>query len=341
MQRAEEHIQRDLEADKRQLDNRIGELKTRGAAKNEEIRRLAEDIESFNTQQGQQLALMKRHFPELVRGWEWIQENQSEFEKEVFGPPMVSCSIKDERYSDQVQALLQQDDFVCFTAQTKNDYKKLSNQLYKVMSLSVVIRTCANSLESFRPPVSREEATGMGLDGFAIDYLDGPEPVLAMFCSERGLHRSGVSLNEHNDAQFDSLVNSVTISQWAAGRQSYMVRRRKEYGPQAMTTITRNIQQGRFWTSQPVDTQELADLKQRHSESVDEKTQMKAEYSALQAEKSTLNEKITEIIEKIVSGDHRSPAEASSDLIAGPTQKRKESTAEGISQMADNPRKNW
>ena len=246
---------------------------------------------------------MKKQFPELATGWEWIEANQDQFEKPVFGPPMVSCSIKDERYSDQVQGLLQNDDFTCFTAQTRNDYKKLSDQLYRVMSLSVVIRTCSSPLESYRSPISPEAARQLGLDGFAIDYLDGPAPVLAMLCAERGLQRSGVSLNEHTDAQYENLVQSGTVTQWAAGKQSYIVRRRREYGPQAMTTVTKNIQRGRYWTSQTVDTQEKTELERRLQELRDDWHQAKPEHNEMAKRLTDINAEIEELENSIVGHD--------------------------------------
>ncbi|KAF4124634.1 Chromosome segregation ATPase [Geosmithia morbida] len=299
--RAEDHIKRDLESERRQLEGQIRDLRDKGKRLNGHLNRIAEDIESFDTSQGQQLALMKRNFPDLARGWEWIQEHQDEFEQEVFGPPMVSCSIKDERYSDQVQSLLQNDDFSCFTVQTKNDYKKLSNQLYKVMSLSVVIRSCAHSLGSFKPPVGPDQVRELGLDGFAIDFLEGPPTVLAMFCAERGLHRSGVSLRDHEDAQYEKLVHSGVVSQWAAGKQSYMVRRRKEYGPQAMTTVTKNIGRGRFWTSQPVDTQEKVEMKKREAELKGEHAMLKQEHDALVGKRTDIDTRMAEIDDKIMN----------------------------------------
>lgn len=299
-QRAQEHMQRELESERRQLDSQIRDLRDRGRALNAEKNNITKDIESFDTQQGQQLAMMKRQHPDLHRAWEWIQEHQGEFEQEVFGPPMVSCSIKDERYADQVQALLQNDDFGCFTVQTKNDYKKLSNQLYRVMSLSVVIRSCAHSLDNFRSPVGPQEAADMGLDGFAIDFLEGPKPVLAMLCAEKGLHRSGVSLGDHSDDQYERLVQSGVVSQWAAGKQSYTVRRRKEYGPQAMTTMTKNIQPGRYWTSQPVDTQEKAELKRRMAEVLEERSASKKQHDELLEKRTDIDTRMKEIDETIV-----------------------------------------
>lgn len=277
------------------------ELKNRATGVKAEADKLKSDLESLNTQEGQQLNFMKRYFPDLAAGWEWIQQHRSEFEQDVFGPPLMSCSIGDERYSDQIQSLLRDDDFTCFTAQNIRDHKKLSNRFYREMSLSVVVRTCSSNLESFQRPASGPEVQRLGLDGFAIDFIQGPAPVLAMLCAERGLHRSGVSLDEHSDAQYDALVKSGVVMQWAAGRQSYLVRRRAEYGPQAMTTVTRDVRQGRFWNSQPVDAQERVDLERRMQELQQERRKLKAEYEGLDEQNVALGQRIQKISDKIVS----------------------------------------
>jgi hypothetical protein len=245
--------------------------------------------------------MMKKSFPEVARAWEWIQENQGEFEQEVFGPPMVTCSVKDERYSDQIQSLLQRDDFTCFTTQNRNDFKKLSDQLFRVMSLTLPVRSCATPLSSYRPPADGKEVASLGLDGFAIDFLEGPAPVLAMLCAEKRLHQSGVTLQDQDDAQYDALVNSGKIGQWAAGKQSFTVRRRREYGPQAMTTITKTIQPGYFWTSQPIDAQEKAELNRQLSEARSERNELKLEHNELQGKNRAIEDQKDDIVKKIVS----------------------------------------
>ncbi|CAI6093983.1 unnamed protein product [Clonostachys chloroleuca] len=297
--RDEEKNLRDLESEKRELDGRFSELKTQGLAKRDELKKLQEEIEAFDTQEGQQLSLLKKHFPEVATAWDWIQQHKDEFEKEVFGPPMVSCSIKDERYSSLVQCLLQKDDFTCIVAQTKNDYKKLTHQLYKVMSLSVNIRTCSQPLQSFRPPVNHEEAMSLGLDGFSLDFIEGPSPVLAMLCAEKGIHRAGVALKEHNSDQYERLVQSGSISQWAAGTQSNIVRRRKEYGPQAVTSVTKQIQPGQFWTSQPIDSQEKVELNNRLSEVTEVFNGLKSRSKEFARQKSEIDSKMADIAKTI------------------------------------------
>ncbi|KAM3560533.1 hypothetical protein MY1884_002865 [Beauveria asiatica] len=298
--RAEEHNLRDLETMDREVGLELNNLKDQGRAPRDRIRALESSLKLFDTQQGQQLSMLKKAFPEVARGWEWIQEHMSEFEKEVFGPPMMSCSIKDERFSSQVQSLLQMDDFLCFTAQTRNDFKKLTDQLYRVMSLSVVIRTNVHSLDTFQPPIPQQDAIDLGLDGFAVDYLEGPDPVLAMLCSEKKLHQSGIALEEHDNAQYNRLANSGSISQWAAGRHLFTLRRRKEYGGKAMTAISKYINPGRFWTSETVDMQEKTELTRQLGEAEAEFQALKTRNTELIQQRAALSGKKEAIVAKIV-----------------------------------------
>ncbi|RCI17475.1 hypothetical protein L249_2929 [Ophiocordyceps polyrhachis-furcata BCC 54312] len=287
--RAEEHNLRELNAEHRQASTDIEALKSKGKTVKNRTKDIEIELKALDTQQGQLLNLLKRRHPDVATGWEWLQEHKGEFEKEVFGPPMISCSVKDERYTDLVQTFLSNNDFLAFTVQTKNDLKKLSGEFYGVLSLSVDIRMSSQPLESHQPPMSTEEASTIGLDGFALDFLDGPAPVLSMFCSEKRMHQCGVSLKQHSDADYERILNCGRVSQWAAGKLAYIIRRRREYGPQAMATITRNVQPARFWTSQPVDSQEKADLNRLLLETKGELGAMIKEHTELRDKMSALD----------------------------------------------------
>ncbi|KAG9258725.1 structural maintenance of chromosome complex subunit SmcA [Emericellopsis atlantica] len=289
--RSMSHEERELGAEDDRLKAQIHNISEEGKAKRREIQTTEKNIESFNTQQGQQMALMQKNFPEHAKGWEWVQEHQNEFEKEIFGPAMVTCSIKDERYSDQVQSVLGQEDFTCFTAQTTNDLTKLNDQLLRTMSLSVATRSCANPLSSFKTPVALEEARRLGMEGFAIDYVDGPEPVLAMLCASSGLHRAGISLQEHTDQQYEAIVQSGAINSWSAGKTAYNIRRRREYGPGAVTTVTKPVKGGRFWKSQPLDSAELNEYKRRLAQASEEFARLKSQSNDSKTRKGEIEEK--------------------------------------------------
>jgi structural maintenance of chromosomes protein 5 len=296
-QREKEHILRDITSDKRELAQTVQELKSQGRSVQSDLQRISQSIEQLDSQQGQNISFLKKISPEAHRGWEWLQENLGRFEKEVFGPPMLTCSLRDERYSDLVQSMLMPSDFLCFTCQTRNDHKILSDEFYKKMGLSVTIRTCGTDFRSFRSPASADEIRQLGLDGFAIDYLEGPEPVLAMLCSERYLHTSGVALKELSPQQFDALQKGQRINTWATGKTYFRVIRRREYGPDATTTSTRKVNKGRFWTDQPVDAAEKAEFQKQLKEKLGDKEELvgqlhetKARIEARTSEEDKINE---------------------------------------------------
>ena len=293
-------MQRENHTERQEVDDEIERIKVIGQDKQKTARKIQQDLAQLDSQQGQMLTQLKKTNPEVARGWEWIKENQDQFEKEVFGPPMLTCTVKDERYSDLVQSVLRIDDFCCFTAQTREDHKKISNQLYKEMSLSVTIRTCQDSFAKFSPPLPRERLPELGLDGYIIDYIEGPEPVLAMLCAEKRLHASAIALKDVNEEQYEAILAGGAINSFAAGRQSYRVTRRREYGPSASSTRVNQIEPGRFWTNQPVDMTEKTELKRNLAEVQDDVNQLKGQLNELRQKGKDLDQAGAEMKEKLV-----------------------------------------
>lgn len=290
----------EIEGEKRVLDDRFDELKGVNSSLRVTLKTLEREFEILNSQQGKKLAQLKSVHSDAAQGWEWLQNNQDQFQREVFGPPMLTCSITDKKYSDQVQSLLSQDDFICFICQTPSDHKKLSNQFYGQMGIAVPIRTCGSNFASFRPSIPKERLGDFGLDAYAIDYLEGPEPVLAMLCAEKKLHISGVAQQDISNAQYEQLMAAERIPNWATGKRIYRVARRREYGPSATSTSTRTIMPGRFWTDQPVDESERADMETRMEEVRRELITLKQEGYEIRDKKQGLAEREDEARQEIV-----------------------------------------
>ncbi|KAK4236330.1 SMC5-like protein [Achaetomium macrosporum] len=300
--RQQEHLDREKEGELGVVGEEAKRLRLQGHENREQLARLLSSVKELESQQGQLLAQLTRINSDVAKGWGWLKDNQGGFEKEVFGPPMLTCSVKDKRYTDLVQSMLQADDFLCFTAQTKEDHRKLSDQFYGKMGLSVTIRSCFTPYNAFRPPIPKEELPGLGFDGYVNDYLDGPEPVLAMLCSEKRLHASAVALKDISDEQFEQIQRTENLTQFAAGRQLYRITRRREYGSAAVSTRVTQFGKGRFWADQPVDAAEKAELLQRIEELKTRQHALKEENDAVEArkrgikaEKATIQQKITEL----------------------------------------------
>jgi len=296
--REQEHLERDAVNEIAEVDEKVTAFRIRGNEIRKQQDQIHKELAALDSQQGQLLNQLKKINPDVARGWEWLKENQGSFEKEVFGPPMLTCSVNNPRYSDLVQSVLQADDFMCFTAQTRADHKKLSNQFYKDMGLSVTIRTCFASYDSFRRPMEKAALNDLCLDGYVVDYLEGPDTVLAMLCAEKKLHASAVALADLSDAQFERIQQGEKINQFAAGKQLYRITRRREYGPGAVSTRVSQVPKGRFWTDQPVDAAEKAELLGKLEVLKNDIIEMKPHYRELQEQLNQLKARRQEALEK-------------------------------------------
>lgn len=229
------------------------ELRRRGVDKNHRIKQAEDDLAQLDSQAGKQKSKLQGLSLHTLKLWEWLQQNQNQFEKPVFGPPIVECTIRDPKYVDQIESLFQKGAMTSFTVQTDGDYRKLSDQAHDRMHLTEInIRTMKIGLDPFRPPVSAEQMKRFGFEGWALDYLNGPEHVLAGLCAELHIHEAGIALRDTTPQQFELLQNSP-IGSWVTSKSTYRITRRREYGPGATSTLVKNIRRASMWTDQPVD----------------------------------------------------------------------------------------
>lgn len=232
---------------------------------------------NLDSQSGQKEEKLKLASKDSYKAYQWLLENTDKFEKEVFGPPLITCSIKDPKYADTIESLFQKGDFLTFTAQTLNDFRTLQRELIMRMKLhDIHMKTCSVPLESLQPPTSHDRLHALGFEGWASDYLDGPAPVLAMLFSECRLNQTPVTLQDISDQQYSRLENSP-FSSWVAGGKAYQVTRRREYGPNASSTRVRQINKARIWTNQPIDFSAKQDIAQNLEERKDQRERVRSQ----------------------------------------------------------------
>ena len=277
----------------RDLKNHQEELKRRGSDKNYRIKQAQDELAQLDSQAGKQKSKLQALSLHTYKLWEWVQQNQNQFEKPVFGPPIVECTIKDPQYVDHIESLFQKGTMTSFTVQTGGDFKKLSDQAHDRMHLTEVnIRTVDYGLDPFRAPVSAEQMKQYGFEGWALDYVNGPEPVLAMLCAEVHIHEAGVALRDTTPQQFGSLQNSP-IQSWVTSKSTYRITRRREYGPSATATLVKNIRRAVVWTDQPVDLTAKRELQENIEGWTEEVASIQAEFEGdqkkIEAHRNAIN----------------------------------------------------
>jgi len=284
---------REKERELQDLDNRKEELAEQKDSLAETVRERKSRLDSANrslenlrTESGQQLNKLSQLSKDTATAWEWIQQHQDQFEGKVFGPPIIECSVKDRRYADAVESLLQRGDLIALTVTSSKDFNELQEELYGKKHLKdIVIRSVNRKLADFQPPVAREALVDYGLDEWAIDLLDGPEPVLSMLCDNNRFNKIAVTLKQLNEDHFQKLSSETSpITSWITGRQHYQITRRREYGPQASSTMVNALRTARWWTDQPIDSGVERELKRKVAELTEEMTELANQKMELRAQ---------------------------------------------------------
>jgi structural maintenance of chromosomes protein 5 len=290
---------REIEDKGREITEQAQTLRAQGLRKKEAAEEVHKRLAGLETQSGQQENKLQQLSRDTYQAWQWIKENQDKFEQRVYGPPIVECSLKDPRHADSIEILFQNTDFLFITCQSNNDYRTLQQKLNYDMRLHAVsIRTCSTPLNNFRNPLSAEQLRDLGLDDWAIDHFNGPEPVLAMLCEGKFLHATAIGHCDISDDQLKRITDSP-IAGAVAGKYSYRFSRRREYGAAGTSTAAREIRPARVWTNQPVDMGAKAALQRELNEHKSDLETIKNELNQLGAEKKELGAEAKQIADEI------------------------------------------
>ena len=290
-----------IEDERQELIRRLKSMEAEGREKIKRIEDAEEDAKNLESQAGQQAIKLSKINTDTYKAWQWIQKHQDEFEKPVFGPPIVECSVKDRKYVQVVEALLQTNELTTLTVQTKKDFNKLHEVLHEQQRLvRLNIREVPFGLDRFPSPnIPRDEMNRLGLDGWALDYLSGPEPVLAMLCDAARVHQNAVSLRNTTTEQFD-LIKQTSIVTWATPQSFYKITRRREYGRGAESTLVRGVRPPSIWIDQPVDMAARSDIHENIDRWTQENLELRKRFEDLKAKQAQLKEQQTTLEQETV-----------------------------------------
>ncbi|KAF2017175.1 P-loop containing nucleoside triphosphate hydrolase protein [Aaosphaeria arxii CBS 175.79] len=275
-----------------ELRENMDALADRIRNKKMEQARKASERSKLDTQSGQQASRLQSISRDTAAGWEWIERNRESLQLhgEVHGPPVLTCSVADPALADAVEAQMKITDFTAITCTDGRDARLLSSKLLGEMKFhQVSIRTVPQALSSYRPPVTKSELEGYGFDGWMLDYIKGPDAVLAMLCDSAAFHRTAFSRAQLSSSNY-SAVEQSPIASWIADGQKYRITRRREYGQSSTSVIS--LKKARIFTGQPIDTENkrqldnmLKELDQDIRGMTEERGRVKIEMDRLQGER--------------------------------------------------------
>jgi chromosome segregation ATPase len=305
IRRKKEEIRR-CDDSKRDKNEQMKGLEVQQQQRETIISQAETETQHLQSQAGRQMSKLENVSHDTAKAWKWIQQNRSKFTGEVYGPPMLECSVTDPQQVDVVETIIGRSELMALTVTNMNDFRMLASQVYKAMSLTDVnLRSILQPLSNFRSPMSDEALRETGLECWIRDMIEGPDVVLAMLCDTRKIEHTGYSKKSLNEAQTNAIKQSG-ISSWVSDGQHNMITRRREYGDAGISQRTNPIKKARLLTDAPVDVQveqrinrtiaearsDISDIQEQLKELQDEvnqlnndSKQLKLDHTALEKEK--------------------------------------------------------
>ncbi|KAH7075580.1 P-loop containing nucleoside triphosphate hydrolase protein [Paraphoma chrysanthemicola] len=262
----------------------------RGREVHQEVTTAKAQRAQLDTQSGKQASVLQSLSRDTAKAWDWFQKHRDTLplKGDVHGPPILECSIRDPRYADAVESQLRKGDLIAITCTNAEDQKLLSNHFLgkdRMNLHDIFTRTSPKPLSEYRAPVGSGQLQGMGFEGYMIDYIEGPDAVLAMLCDNARLNRTAYAARPISDEQH-AAVSGSPIQKWVSGRDVYQITTRREYG--ASSTAVTQLRKARYFVDQPVNSEEkrqldetLQRLQQEAAELIDQTRSCKDEIADL------------------------------------------------------------
>ncbi|ODV63523.1 DNA repair ATPase SMC5 [Ascoidea rubescens DSM 1968] len=177
----------------------------------------------------------------------YYRANLNRFKGFIFEPPILSMNVTDQRYSIYLQEVIDSYTQIAMTAKDQQTYNKLSFEFYDDQKINVPFKYLSNS--SITRNYTTEQLGSFGFDGYAVDFINGPDEVVQMLCEQSFLNDIPISLRNLSTKQLEFLKKKdqngrIRFRKFIAGDYLYALRISR-YGSRQVIYTTNRINRKR------------------------------------------------------------------------------------------------
>ncbi|KAJ1816349.1 Structural maintenance of chromosomes protein 5 [Coemansia sp. RSA 2599] len=234
----------DLRARKLEMNNEIIQIQEEQNGLSRSGTRINSDIDSRAAQMRdlddvavQRREALRRFNEDTFKALEWLEANRGMFSQHVFAPVCLEASVRDSRYAAIIESIVGMSTLRTFVVQCDEDYHRFTRNVIDTMKLRVDVVSLRRTLDDFQPPLARNTLGTLGFDGYALDFIDAPRPVLAAMCDRDHIHETPVALGSIDNQAVES---KNAFKEYVADGTRYSVTRGR-YGSRASTVTTMRI----------------------------------------------------------------------------------------------------
>ncbi|KAK9459299.1 uncharacterized protein V1516DRAFT_505507 [Lipomyces oligophaga] len=267
--------EREVKNEMEDLDAEITRISQEASRSQRKEQDLQIQINKLSSEDAKKLEHLRRVDSDTYRAVIWLRENKELFKQEIFEPPLLSMSIKDQMTDFAVEGTTKRTALLTFTCLSRDDYllftKKVLDELKCNISAAEYSRSEHSTLSSWKPDCSTEELQKMGFESWVSDLVTGPDPVLNMLCHQTNLNK--VAFNRQGltaqQVRYIDLAKKPSggplISRYISGRNSVYVRV-SDYGERDSLKSTQQLRDARFLVNSSSSRTEAEDVQDQLQE---------------------------------------------------------------------------
>ncbi|KAJ2450766.1 Structural maintenance of chromosomes protein 5 [Coemansia sp. RSA 2336] len=207
-----------------------------------------------------------RQFNEdTVRALDWLEKNRDMFSQHVFAPACLEATVSDSAMASIIDTVMTASSLKMFVTQCEEDYHIFTREVNDKLKLRVDVVYYRQSLSSFKPPMPCSELKSLGFDGYALDFIEGPAPVLAAICSRDNVHQIPVAKGRVDN---DRVESSQLFKEYIAEGTRFTISRGR-YGSKSATVMTSRVKTKSRLLSSEGDTEEVQATRDRLRKEID------------------------------------------------------------------------
>lgn len=201
----------------------------------------------------------------------WLRQNKDVFNGIVYEPAYLTVSVIESSLTDAVESVVRRSSLLTFTCISREDYLIFTQQIVDKLKLNVSVVEFSNTanpeLSSFRPFCTREELKSYGFEGWIIDFIKGPHPVLNTLCHIAQLHLVAYTRTDLTNAQLEAIEQRLdgegrpSFRSYICGGTSFTLSR-SQYGSKNIIVQTRRVFPARYLKDKGIDQSKKRELLQ-------------------------------------------------------------------------------
>ncbi|KAL9543928.1 hypothetical protein MBANPS3_007881 [Mucor bainieri] len=157
--------------------------------------------------------------PHVVKTFTWIQHNQDLFKGEIYNPALSPMTLKDNRYMDQVEAIIGLSNLTQFICEFEADYKILRTAINTLEYRVRIIWTDFSTEHDYSKASlkSTELESCRNMDFFVSDLINAPPFVINTLCLQSDINNIPITLSSVIDP------SQIKLASFAIGNDLYKI----------------------------------------------------------------------------------------------------------------------